>query len=135
MLDILLSIRHDSDLLFEARKHMPGNHRAFLNEFQRMYKVKIADLTSSDLTTLKGYTACVLLLTEFRKKHRDAAVEKAVAVAYKAAKGKGLRRSFGLARHRTRTEPIGAGGSEIVPFLSKLITDTLDSKKGRIMKL
>lgn len=122
-LDIFFGIEHRVQYLKEMRMHMPKGHREFLADMEEARKRCEAELEmvfSSE--PIKGYVLqCRKLLAAFREVHLRLAKKYAVEQASLGDNDV----AFGLAKApEDGGGVLGAGGTELVSFLSSMIDRT-----------
>ncbi|KAF2164274.1 hypothetical protein M409DRAFT_56562 [Zasmidium cellare ATCC 36951] len=122
-IDVLLGVQHDEhqhSMLRNVRSHMPRDHRHMVEELEASYSSTIKLYVEGTPALLPAYNGVLDQIVRFRRVHLSAATKYAVREADRRGKT-----SFGLAKGtQAGGGAIGAGGSDLKPFLQGLVNCT-----------
>ena len=121
--DVLLGIDHGTfgQYLADIRPHMPGEHREFHQSLQETNEVRsIGKFVLEHEELQPAFDSCICDLAAFRATHFSIARQ----YVFKPAKEGGV--CFGPLAQQAKDGGgiIGAGGTEVGPFLKSLVVDT-----------
>lgn len=130
-IDTLLGVRHKSmddgpSVFAEMREYMPGSHRAFLAELEKL--PSIGDLVKGEekaIELVDAYNGVLAELAKWRSKHIGVVTTHIVNQARKAMKQKIAAEEVkeGLSV-KDESELQGTGGTALIPFLKGARQDT-----------
>lgn len=134
-IDILLGVRHKSmdngpSVFAEMREYMPGPHRAYLGEMEKMSSIGAfvkSEPGSRDL--VEAYNNVLSKLAKWRSKHIGVVTTHIVGQARKEAKEKVAAEEVrdGLSV-KDESELQGTGGTALIPFLKGARHETESTK-------
>lgn len=123
IMDILLGVQHDeaqSSMLRAIRAHMPRDHRRMVEDMEASYSKVIRTYVAASPAVMRGYNDVLDQIVRFRSVHLSAATKYAVREA-----SRGGKTACSLAREaHAGGGAIGAGGSDLKPFLKGLVGST-----------
>lgn len=119
-----------NNFIHEMRTYMPGPHRRFLEELQKVSDIREYVVTHGKETPalVISYDACLAMLRAFRDKHIQIVsryiILQAREAQRKAATSKTVRE--GLASSSSTKNNRGTGGTALIPFLKQARDETGD---------
>ncbi|KAA8900842.1 hypothetical protein TRICI_006127 [Trichomonascus ciferrii] len=122
-----LRAKKNHNFIHEMRKYMPGPHRRFLEELDKVAEIRDYVVRESKNTPALAlsYDACLAVLRAFRDKHIQIVSRFIVLQARQSQKSSATKRD-GLASQNSGGGGRGTGGTALIPFLKQARDETGD---------
>ncbi|QSL64346.1 hypothetical protein MERGE_001646 [Pneumocystis wakefieldiae] len=124
------SVQKKSNFFQEMREYMPGSHRRFLQDLEKIMNIRQFCLdNSNDSDVISAYNACVTGLKTLRDKHLQV-VSRYIIIQSRAQHfgNKNYKKNsmnIGLARHVDEKVSLkGTGGTNLISFLKQFRNET-----------